>query len=418
MARILFLPYTEQIGSTYPLLDLASHFAEKGDEIIFAGSGKYKKLIEDSGYRIEPLIEVPYPVYNKSLKTGGGNFHTYETAKEHIAAELELFKRIKPDLVIAQNRPTARVSGDICKIKTISLIVAMATRYRDVKVYEADLFIFSKLFKFPLFGKLFSKGQNKIIELYSKLWLKPYNKIAKEYGIKPYQSFFDLIEGNLLTLIPESESLFPLQKGYPKDKYFFIGPQLTKAHFDTPDWYNEAKEKDGNFIYLSMGSTSQGLYPYVFHRLVKIFGGSKEVNIVTNTSWILDGDKEMRETPDNVFVANITPAEAMFNLADLTICHGGNGTIYHSLLFGVPIYCVVGRVEHELNMKRLEELNLGSGMLYSQFRKMSDKEIYDTIMKIMNDAKMKEAAKNFGQNLTKEMVRVDQLVDYIRKSIC
>jgi len=417
MAKILFLPYAEQLGSTYPLIDLAKHFVEKGDEVVFAGEGQFMKLVEASNYATEKLIEVPYALYDSHLSRGSGGFHTYETAKKHIKAELELYQKVRPDLIIAQNRPTSRLSAEIAKIKHVSVIVAMATKYRGNSIHKAESFTYAPIFKIPLIGRVFSKYADQLIEVVARTWLRPYNKIAKEYNIKPLQSFFDLLEGNLMTLIPESASIFPLKEGYPSDNYFYIGPQLTRRHFDPPHWYNEAKERDGIFIYLSMGSTAHKLYPIVFKRLVEIFGDKKGITIVTNTSWIMDGEKEHISTPSNIYVANITPAEIMFELADVTVCHGGNGTIYHSLLFGVPVVGITERVEHEMNMEKIKELNLGDYVLFNKFQKLSDQKIYDLIMNVIKDKKIKENVFEYGKKINEEMTHVDNLVDYIRGKI-
>lgn len=417
MAKILFLPYAEQLGSTYPLIDLARHFVEKGDEVVFAGEGQFMKLVEASNYKSEKLIEVPYALYDSYLSRGSGGFHTYETAKKHVKAELDLYKKVKPDLIVAQNRPTSRLSAEIAKIRHVSVIVAMATKYRAMSIHRAELFTYAPLFKIPLLGRVFGRYAEQLIEGVARTWLTPYNKIAKDYNIKPFKSFFDLVEGNLMTLIPESASIFPLKEGYPSDNFFYIGPQLTHKHFDPPYWYNEAKERDGIFIYLSMGSTAHKLYPVVFKRLVNIFGGQKGITIVTNTSWIMDGGKEHSGSPSNVYVANITPAEIMFELADITICHGGNGTIYHSLLFGVPVVGVSERVEHELNMKRIKELGLGDYVLFKDFNKLSDKRIYDLIMNVVKDKKIKQNVLEYGKRINDEMTHIDNLVDYIREKI-
>lgn len=417
MARILFLPYSEQLGSTYPLIDLAKHFVDKGDEVIFAGSGTFMKLVKANHYKTYPLIEVPYAIYDASLKKATGGFHTYKTAKEHIEQELALFDKVKPDLVIAQNRPTVKISTQIRNIKYISVIVSLATKWRGTSFHKADLFSYAALFKIPVLGKILDRHAEEIIEYVSKSWLGVYNKVCKEYGIPKFESFFDLVEGNFMTLIPESQNLFPLKKGFPKDKYFYIGPQLNSPHFEEPHWYNDVKDKDGIFIYLSMGSTAHKLYPNVYKRLVEIFGNRKEVTIITNTSWIMDGEKEHAESPDNVNVTNIAPAEIMFKLADVTICHGGNGTIYHSLCNGVPVFAISERAEHEINMKRLKELRLGDYVLFKDFEKISNEKFEELIMKVVKDKKMRENVQKYGALINEEMANVGNIVDLIRSKI-
>lgn len=417
MATILFLPYAYQLGSTYPLIDLAKHFSNKGDNVIFAGEGGFMRLVKSSGFKTLKLIEVPYAIYDANISKGQGGFHNYKSVKEFVRDELALYEKIKPDLIISQNRPTVRISAQIANIKHVAVIVSLATKYRGMSFHHAESFTYHELFKLPLIGKILDKNADSIINLIARMWLPPYNKVLKEYKQQPIHDFFDLVEGNLMTLIPESPALFPLKAGYPQDKYFYIGPQLKHSHFKHPDWYNEAKNRDGYFIYLSMGSTTQNIYPYVYRKLVEIFGGRKDINVISNTSWILNGEEEHKNSPENIFVANITPAEIMFKLADLTICHGGNGTIYHSLMYGVPVMGIVERAEHEMNMRRIKELDLGDFISFKKFKTISNAEIESKIIKLLQDKKTHENVIQTAKVINNQIAQIDGLVEFIRKQI-
>ena len=241
--------------------------------------------------------------------------------------------------------------------------------------------------------------------------------VAKKYNVNKFSSFFDLVEGNLLTLIPESVTLFPLKSTYPVDRFFYIGPQITNSHFNAPKWYDEVKDKNEIFIYLSMGSTAHKLYPYVLKRLVKIFGGMEGINIITNTSFVLNGEDTHNSTPKNIYVADIVEAESMFKISDLTICHGGNGTIYHSLVNGVPVLGISERVEHEMNMKKIKEFNLGDYVLFNEFIKYSDKKIYNLIMGLIKNKEINKNVNKIGKIINDELLQVDNLIDIIRGKV-
>jgi len=45
------------------------------------------------------------------------------------------------------------------------------------------------------------------------------------------------------------------------------------------------------------------------------------------------------------------------------ICHGGNGTIYQALAYGVPLLASTSIFEQEYNMERIREMKLGDYLL-------------------------------------------------------
>ncbi len=414
--RILFLPYSHQLGSTYPLLDLAKHFRDK-DEVIFAGEGKFMSQVESAGFKVIRLPEVPFGIYHEGATKGSMDFYTEDMVKNLVDAEIELYKKVKPDLVISQNRLTTRLSAEKAGIKHIAVVVSAVTRYRNIDLGKITGFSFSVLFKIPIIGQLFSDNANKIFELLSRSWLKPFNRIAKEYSVREYDNFFELFEGNLLTIIPESEKLFPLKSGYPTEQFFYTGPLLKHQYFDEPYWFNDVKERDGDFIYLSMGSTTKKIYPIALKKLIRIYGGSSKVNIVTNTSYLMDGEKQHMKAPKNVFITDIAPAEILFNLADLTICHGGNGTIYHSVIFGVPVFGITKRVEHEANMQQVKNQNIGDYMTIEDFVRTDDFLLRKKLDKMMHSKELHARTKDFSRVIQDEMVQIDNLIEKIREKI-
>ncbi|MDQ3842876.1 MAG: hypothetical protein M3342_02510, partial [Bacteroidota bacterium] len=56
------------------------------------------------------------------------------------------------------------------------------------------------------------------------------------------------------------------------------------------------------------------------------------------------------------------PADAILPLTDLVICHGGNGTLYQALAYGIPLLCKTSHVEQEWNVQALERKGLGESL--------------------------------------------------------
>lgn len=50
---------------------------------------------------------------------------------------------------------------------------------------------------------------------------------------------------------------------------------------------------------------------------------------------------------------------SLLEMIDIMVCHGGNGTIYQGLSFGIPLLCAPRIFEQEWNVQRIATLGLG-----------------------------------------------------------
>jgi UDP:flavonoid glycosyltransferase YjiC (YdhE family) len=62
---------------------------------------------------------------------------------------------------------------------------------------------------------------------------------------------------------------------------------------------------------------------------------------------------------------------------DIVICHGGNGTAYQALAYGVPLLFFSGNFEQEWNIQRIIEMELGA-RLEEPFDAAKVRETVDT----------------------------------------
>lgn len=415
MALILFLPYAHQLGTTFGLIELANIFSSLGDDIVFAGEGPYIKLAKTSGFKVIKLIEIPFKQYRKVIDSGNINFHNKTTLGEHVKEELNLLKKLKPDLVITQGRTSTIIGCRILNIPYISLTVSFLTEYYDLPYEIPETFSLFPLTKIPLLGQIMNNNAKRFVVSKAKNAAKVYNVILRNYKMPPIKSMYDAYAGEYLTLIPESRLLFPINNLAPKNKYIFTGPLQNRTDIHPiPDWITKTKEKDGKFIYLSMGSSSDKLYPYMLGRLSSIFNKKENYSIITNSCNLL---KKELPLPNNVFLTNTAPARIMMQLADITICHGGKGTIYDSLLNRVPILGIPQQAEQELNLRRIKTLGLGDYILSTKIRNISDQELFQKIDNLINNKKIKKQLEYYSVEIHKEMQALNQIIEDIHFTI-
>lgn len=415
MALILFLPYAHQLGTTFGLIELANLFSNLGDEIVFAGEGPYIKLAKTSGFKVISLIEIPFKKYRKVVDSGNINFHNKTTLDEHVKAEITLLKELKPNLVITQGRTSTIIGCRILNIPYISLTVSFLTEYYDLPYEIPETFSLYPLTKIPLLGQIMNRNAKRFVISKATNAAKAYNTILKKYKMPPIRSMYDAYAGEYLTLIPESKLLFPINNLAPKNKYIFTGPLQNRTDIHPiPSWIAKAKEKDGKFVYLSMGSSSDKLYPYMLKRLSSIFSIKENYFIITNSCNLL---KKELSLPNNVFLTNTAPARIMMQLADITICHGGKGTIYDSLLNKVPILGIPQQAEQELNLRRIKHLGLGDYILSTKVHSISDQELFLKIDNLITNTKIKNNLNYYSSEIHKEMQDLNKIIEKIHSTI-
>ena len=121
--RILAIANAHALAHVSRLLEIAKVLSDRGHLIEFAGLGKYLPVAARDGFVVH---ELPYisverivaAVRSQKLWT----LYPEEDLETFIVSELALFETFQPDLVLLDNRPTARTSADILGIKTAAVL--------------------------------------------------------------------------------------------------------------------------------------------------------------------------------------------------------------------------------------------------------------------------------------------------------
>jgi UDP:flavonoid glycosyltransferase YjiC (YdhE family) len=93
-------------------------------------------------------------------------------------------------------------------------------------------------------------------------------------------------------------------------------------------------------------------------------GNWKKVSFLNNPQYrkyniVTAGDNDKIINGPNVFSYAFVNSSKLFEIVDLVICHGGNGTIYQALSYGIPVLCRTFHLEQDYNADGLERRQLG-----------------------------------------------------------
>lgn len=258
-------------------------------------------------------------------------------------AQVNAIRELNPSAVLGDLSPTLKMAAEKTGVRYFSLINGYMSQYYTYVRRMPRQYPLNKLFDL-----IPSSLSNHFIVLGEQISFhdihRPFSKIRKREGLSSKYSYLQEMEGdvNLLCDLPE---LFP-QKDLPEN-YFFIPPLYYGLKNDS-DKIIENLDRNKKTLYVSMGSSGD------WQKIAFLNNDAyRSYNILTS------GDYSKIIQGPNVISFSFINSAALFAEIDLVICHGGNGTTYQALSYGIPVLCKTSHVEQEYNVDGLERLRLG-----------------------------------------------------------
>ncbi len=403
--RVMFMPECEVLAHTGRSLIVAGSLSERfGGSISFAGSGRYSKLIRETGFEFcrtkgsfrtiatefftgrRPLYKIP-SLFRELLSL----------YREIVLEEVDLLKSLKPDLVIGDGRPSASISAEICGLPCILITnVCSSAGVLPYHTIKQSLPLTSPLFtKFPWLrpvNRLPEKAQklllsNHLFRLDSLLRVKFHNRLRTSFGLEPWKDFRDTLKTSKV-ILADMKGFNPID-ALP-EKYHFVGPLVWEPDMDLPEPLKDQKD----FIYITMGSTGN---PGIFFSLIEAFCQMPEFQVVLATGDIVSME-EIGPLPPNVRAYKFLPGIEMAKRSRLIICQGGLGTIYQALSEGVPIIGIPFLPDQEVyGIDRVEALGAGSKI---HLFEITPERIISEVNKIFNREDYQRAAQEISTLFT------------------
>ncbi len=190
----------------------------------------------------------------------------------------------------------------------------------------------------------------------------PFRKARKKLELSKRHFLLEELEGDS-NLICDLPGFFP-QKKLPKN-YEFVGPLFYMGNEEG----KEARDflESGNLrLLVSTGST--GNWENLDLLLDPVFSDSRIV---------ISGNLCDSVQAENIFSKPFLNHNRIMDEVDILICHGGNGTVYQALSFGVPLLFFSGNFEQEWNIQRIIEMGLGT-RLENNFDAAKVREVIET----------------------------------------
>ncbi|GFM33183.1 glycosyltransferase [Desulfovibrio subterraneus] len=368
--RILCIPYSHTYSHLSRVLEVGKELRQRGHLVEFAGESPKMRILEQEGFAIHPLFEPDPKQLFDNIRDGKLRFVDDTTLDRMIDEDVELFKSVRPDVVLTDGRFSARISTHIARIAHAAIVNVSSTAYRANPYMPLFPSIQASCGHNSPLCAMESKGWSRWLDALN-LWLEMtifntavpvFSKRSKQYGLPRTATATNCLAGGNLTLLADTPEYFPTRR-LPPD-YHYVGPIVWNGNSPAPDWWQEMKaQKDARpLIFVSMGSTAiPALFETVFSML-----DTHGMRGVIATGGQTDGLPQ--DHPD-IKVTPFIDGNHVLETSATVICHGGNGTIYQALGKGVPVIGIPTIPDQQFNMRRVESLGVGLTITPKQFEK-------------------------------------------------
>jgi UDP:flavonoid glycosyltransferase YjiC (YdhE family) len=394
---ILFAPVTFDLAETTRMIEIAKGIvnhplaSQVFDIQFISNGGDLENLIEEEGFplkRLGPRL-TPEKIEFIGKVDKGEKFAPAFSQKElieFIDNEVKYLQEIKPVAAVTGSYVTIPVTCQI--LKTPLVWVIQSTWLEDFFARGAGM---TDTIKFPPIKKV----ADWMVWLFINFWIRygflnPVNKAARHYGVKSYRSIFDYWRGDF-TLVAEPAEFTGVEL---PPNYYYTGPLIARQNFPIPD---EVKNipRDKPVIYFAMGSSGT---PEIIAKIVESFEG-KPYRVIAPVKNHLDKVPGVK-IPSNVLVTDWLPAHQVNQLADLSLIHGGIGTVMTAACAGKPVVGVGMQPEQVANLACLVRKGFAIRVPKS---KNPSKKVQAAIQLLLQD----ETAKNKAEEFSKVMQKWD-----------
>lgn len=387
MRNLVFAPATHNLSETTRTLAIADACSGDFQPVFIGYGGKYGNMIEEAGFPYRVLEPGLTPQKEKHLleidrMEKRGDFYSEDELTERVDSEVEAFKEIEPVAVVTGFNLSVPISAQVARVPLVWEISAASVS----PYYEAGLGTWMERWDSPLLRLLpdswLDWAYNKMCLMKSSMLVGPINSVARAHGLPPFKNFVYILEVDytLLTDVPQMTGLTDLP-----DRFRYIGPIITRLDLPVPPEI-ENIPRDKPIIYFGMGSSGN---PEVTRRLIEGFKDTP-YRVIAPVRARLEGMEV--EVPDNVVLTGWIPAHKVNPMADLSIIHGGQGTVYTACLAGAPVVGIAFQPEQEGNLQCLVRKGFAIRVRRNE---LSPEKILKAARELLADSEAKRKAEDF-----------------------
>ncbi|MEC3609550.1 glycosyltransferase [Bacillus glycinifermentans] len=378
MANVLIVNFPAE-GHVNPTLGITKAFVDRGDNVHYITTGKFKDRLEGVGATVH--------LHEDLLRTAsidpGSPSGLLSFLKIHLRTSLyilevvkELAKSIQFDFVYYDTFCAGELVRDYLNIPGVasSASFLFGEEHLDILPMHPDSGV-------PL------KMDKECVDLLAE--------IKETYGVSPRHVSQFMSNRAELTVVYTSRYFQPESDRYGDD-YLFIGPSFPKRLDKKHDFPLE-KLKGKKVIYISMGTVLDKTAEF-FNLCIDAFSCFEGIVVIAA------GERadfsHLKDVPENFIIAPYVPQLEVLKETDVFITHGGMNSVNESIHFQVPMVVVPHDKDQPMIAGRLAELNAG----YPIFKdKLDANTLRHAADQVLNNSRYKENIQKIDESFQNSM---------------
>ncbi len=386
MKTLVFAPASFNLAETTRLVEIARACRNDFRVVFTSYGGDFEGLIEEAGFPLIPMhprltrkkIERLYRIIRWELIK-----HPF--AVDHLTArvkgELAWFRALRPVAVVTGLCLSMPIS---CRVAGIPLVwVAQSTSL--LHYWRSNLATWPDFLDFRPLRLIPEQALNflaRSLVHFNRLTMVPFNATAMQFGAEPFQGS-TFWEGDH-TLLAEPPEFAGLANNLPPT-FRYIGPLIARLNQKVPPEVTNLP-RDLPIIYFAMGSSGNG---HLIAQILEGFSG-KPYRVIAPVHRLLKGMTV--NLPPNVLVTDYLPAHKVNPMAQVSVIHGGLGTVMTASLSGTPIVGVGMHFEQEGNLECLVRKGFAIRL---RKRRVTPEAVLAGVDRLLNDPEAHRRAQEF-----------------------
>lgn len=370
------------------MLAIADACCQSFEPVFLSYGGRFTNMIHESGFpvhELEPRLteEKAEHLIQVDRMEKKGDFFNVDELTQRVENEIGLLRKVHPVAVVTGFCLSTVISCRVGKAPLVWVIAAPGVK----PYFHAGLGTWPDAFDSP-FLRWIPEGilnwiTNKLI-IKSKMLTGSINQVAKAFEVPGFSSFLDIFESEctLLSDVPEMTGIKDLLP-----PYHYIGPILSETGGEVPEQIKNLS-RDKPIIYFAMGSSGN---PQIIQEILEGFS-RKPYHVIAPVNAQIRGLPV--NVPENVIVTGWIPALKVNPLADISVIHGGQGTVYTACASGTPVVGVGMQPEQEANLECLVRKGIA---IRIRKRRLTASGVLTAIDRLLHDTEARRKAQAFRE---------------------
>lgn len=369
---LLFVAESVTLAQVVRLVALGQALDGRFD-VHFATSHFDPLIFDGMNFVQHELLSLPKRQLVRAMERGQRLFE-FADLRRYFDFDLELLKRVQPDLVVGDFRLSLSTAAEVHGVHCGTLINAYWSRYVAEPRFPVPDHPIVSVVGERLARTFFPMA----LPFAFNRFCAPLNQLRSKLGLSRLRGMQAALTHGDSTLYADHPQLVPLRG--PPASHVFLGPILWSPDVALPAPLGSGRPARP-LVYVTLGSSGRmSAASAIVEALSEL-----DVDVVLATA----GRSAPEELPSNVHCTDFVAGDRVAAEASVVVCNGGSTTGYQALSVGTPVLAVPSNLDQFLATRAMVE---AGAALEVPARSITEGKVRDALNRLLTDRAFSAAA--------------------------